>query len=210
MWKFREVLAETPVPTALTTDQELEVTGLLPGNTHFAIVLVSDKNGNWEQLNYEFITLQREITVRFNKLDITNNGDPMGASDADIHLEILSSSSKNPHGATIRTEKGFDFPVKNINTGDSIKLINTHTMGPERVLSDNQFVLVNVRGEEFDGIFESNERAANFFGDALLDLPQGRGREEISKTAKSIWARPENDDFNFYVHLDYDVKYSNP
>jgi len=171
---------------------------------------VSDKNGNWQQLSYEFITLQREITVRFTKLDITNNGDPMGASDADIHLEIISSSSKNPHGASIQTEQQFNFPVKNINTGDSIKLINTHTMGPERVLSDNRFVLVNIRGEEFDGILEPNERAANYFGDALLELPEGRGVEVVTKRPKSIWARPENDDFNFYVHLDYDVKYSGP
>ena len=74
-----------------------------------------------------------------------------------------------------------------------------------------QFVPVNVRGEEEDGIFESNEHASNFFGDALLNFPQGRGLEEVSKSAKAIWARPEgDDDFNFYVHLDYDVKYSAP
>jgi len=212
MLKFRDehFLGATPVPTALTNEQELEFSGLMPGNTHFALVLVSDHNGNWQQKLYEFVTLQREVTVRFTKMDITNDGDPFDDSNADFNFEILSSSAANPHGAKMRSEKTFSFN-KDISTGQSIPLSLSHTMGPERVSGDNRFVLVNIRGEDIDGIFEPNERASNFVGDAVLNMPEGRGREEVSKSPKSVWARPENgSDFNFYLHFNYDVKYSAP
>ena len=174
MLKFKEadLLGASPVPTALSNDQELELPELMPGNTHFALVLVSDHNGNWQQKLYEFVTLQREVTVRFTKMDITNDGDPFADSNADFNFEILSSSAANPHGAKMRSEKTFSFN-KDISTGQSIPLSLSHTMGPERVLGDNRFVLVNIRGEDIDGIFEANERASNFVGDAVLQSSGG-------------------------------------
>jgi hypothetical protein len=72
-------------------------------------------------------------------------------------------------------------------------------------------MLVNVSGEEFDGFLESNEYAGGLvLGDYRLHFPQGRGAEEVSDRKISLWAKPANDDFSFYVYASYSVKYPSP
>ncbi len=67
---------------------------------------------------------------------------------------------------------------------------------------------MNIRGIDFDGIFEANETASNqYLGGSTLWMPQGKGQEEVSDKEKWIWAKPETDDFNFTTRVTYSVEY---
>jgi len=90
MLSFQDVIGSTPVPSELTQDEELEVTGLLPGNPYFAIVLITDRLGNWQILDYPFTTLQREVTI-----SSINWRSPMMAIPLRVHA--LNSNGESTH-----------------------------------------------------------------------------------------------------------------
>jgi len=204
---FSEVLASTPTMTELTQDKELEVTGLLPGNPHFSFIRVSDAKGNWQFLEDSFTTLQRKTTVRIQSMYIGNDGDPFANSSAEFDFEILVGSNNPPRGGTTRSVKTFNWSDDDISDGKQITLNFQHTLGPERISPDNRLVFVNIRGEEFDGIGESNEYASNEFFSRALSIPQGKGQEVVLDQERSMWAKPENDDFNFTARVFYSVEY---
>jgi hypothetical protein len=206
MMVFREVVASTPVSDDLTNSEELEVPGLLPGNPHFAIVLVTDVEGNWQILDYPFTTLQREVTVSFNQLQIRNDGDPAGEATANFQWKIFEANNNNRPVSKLREIRSFSFDMDVQSTG-LCDLTDIHVQGPERVFTDNRFMFVNVSGEEEDGFLEWNEHAG---GEKFLHFPHGRGAEEVSDREISLYAAPINDDFSFYVFATYSVKYRLP
>jgi hypothetical protein len=205
-FKPEDILDSTKTTLELSTNAELEISTLFPGNNHVAVVRLSDPFGNWEFLEFPFATLQRKTSVRWKEIDITNDGDPMDHSDASFDFEILEASSMTPNRKS-RIVKSFHWDDGDIWDGKEITLSFSHDWGPQRINSENQFVTVNIRGEEFDGIFESNEHASNDFMGTLLHAPRGRGREVVIAALKTIWAKPKNGDFNFVIQVSYSMEY---
>jgi hypothetical protein len=138
---FSEAVASTPVSDDLTYSEELEVPGLLPGNPHFAIVLVTDVEGNWQILDYSFTTLQREVTVSFNQLQVMNDGDPMGDATANFQWKIFEANNNNRPVSELREIRSFSFDM-DVRSTNLYNLTDVHVQGPERVFSDNRFMFV--------------------------------------------------------------------
>ena len=154
-----------------------------------------------------FTTLQREVTVSFNQLQVMNDGDPIGDATANFQWKIFEANNNNRPVSELREIRSFSFDM-DVRSTNLYNLTDVHVQGPERVFSDNRFMFVNVSGEEEDGFLEMNEHSR---GEKFLHFPKGRGAEEVSDREISLYASPINDeDFSFYVFATYSVKYRSP
>jgi hypothetical protein len=59
---------------ALKTVHDLTLEPLMPGNDFFALVLVVDAGGKWEEFVVNFTTKQRKVTVDVSEMFIINDG----------------------------------------------------------------------------------------------------------------------------------------
>jgi hypothetical protein len=63
-------------------------------------------------------------------------------------------------------------------------------------------ITVELWGTEFDGWFESEEKAQN--ADENLEFPSGFARETVSDQTQTLWASPSpGDNFAFAVTMKY-------
>jgi hypothetical protein len=187
---------------------DAELSPLSPGTRYFCLTRLSDQTGNWQFISKEFLTLQRKVTIRFNKLHIDNDGDTLSNGEAQFFIRVKQGVGLR----IIQPEIVFGNDSFSIHDGQDLD-ITTHVfvLGPEDVTLHNELIGIDLFGVEFDGFLESNEYAGGF---GRLILPTGRAEEKpggirrpVTKGRKVV-AFPQNlATFSFTQNYDVTTEY---
>nr|WP_298683284.1 hypothetical protein [uncultured Dongia sp.] len=215
---------EKPEVSVLALGEEqydLNLMPLTPGANYYCLIRYSDSAGNWFFEDAKFTTLRRQVTLKADTIHIDNDGDPHADGEASFNFQFGQGATNT----AIFFMGHADFKVhsgQTIALGTMLKLDTSlplvdqvwplptgpaeKTFGPFSVTPETPDITVYAAGTEYDGIFESDERAAS--GDHhYLSYPYGPGETVIDKAA-SITANPlDGDDFTFTVNYRYSVVY---
>jgi hypothetical protein len=185
-----------------------ELTPLFPGTRYFRLLRVSDQSGNWQFITSDFVTLQRKVTITFNKLHIDNDGDDLGDGEAQFFIRVKQGRDLT----IIQPEIIFGNDDFSIHDGQDLDITTyVFVLGPENVTPDNAAIGVDVFGVEFDGFTEDNEYASGF---ADLALPTGRDQEKpggirqpVTKNRKAVAFKHNLGTFSFTQDFDFVTEY---
>jgi hypothetical protein len=200
-------------------EYELVVTPLRPGTDYYCLIRYSDVNGDWWVEEEKFTTLQRMVTVRGDRIEINDDGDPFADGEASFSFQFAQGANSATFFLGHDDYKIHDGQnialgsLPKIDTADVTSLIwppptapCEKTFGPFAVRDDTPDVTVAANGTEYDGLFEPNEYAAN----AQLPVYCPTGLEEVvsdKTSAVSVAATDPDDDFSFTLHYRHSVNY---
>jgi hypothetical protein len=167
---------------ALNTVHDLTLEPLMPGNDFFALVLVVDADGKWEEFVVDFTTKQRRVTVDFSEMFIINDGAVSGIGQAEFHIWVREGNR------TIRSFFFGDVDNFDITTGDHIPLgplgVTPTVIGPKKTTLDNFDVGILIRGLCSHEI-AANEPTSNYFGSQFFpDDPSGNATIDTPSLAQ--------------------------
>jgi hypothetical protein len=218
---------DSPVSTItspLGTLHELEATPLVPGTHYFAVVRLSDAQGNWSIIKHEFDTLKRTVKIDFEEIKIHDDSDfDLFGLDDDGEAKFWLKIFK---GDKVDKEFSFgeiDISDKTYNAAkNKIPLNFTHTLGPETFDGNDPGVGIGAEGKEYDKVtfiftwFYTTDDAEYWHPgrpnkkDKAIIFPYGRGNEVVADKPESVTAGPKPDDgsLHFTVRLKYSATYA--
>jgi hypothetical protein len=191
-----------PLPLVPSTDHQVELLPLLPGNRYFLAIMVTDGIGNWDIHLAEFNTLRRKLTVQFPKIVVFNDGDDNAFGEGDIWFRV-SQGSNQINGATMLDEFHLSLPYMDdwSKTGKPYSVGFAHVGAPASVQPGQENVFAASWGVEEDGVTEPDERAGSVFG-RRLPLPSGRFQETLSNGSLTLDCRPVTQGSTFHYGAD--------
>lgn len=183
------------------TTHNIEIRGLLPGNSYHELLRVSDKYGNWEFRQRQFTALRRTLTAELVDIRVHDDGDDGlfgGTGEGAFFLALQAGTERR----LIQYDNSDFDDQTTLHVGRSV------TLGPERVSPEGRDARLEAWG------IESNEGAFPFVGDDYsnyatleLHLPQGRNHE-VTHTAGPVGIRSTpDDDFTFTAYVNWAVDY---
>ncbi|MEU9180008.1 hypothetical protein AB0C90_24775 [Streptomyces sp. NPDC048550] len=195
-------------PPALSTNHEVEINPLFPGHHYFAVVVVTDRLGNWEVIQWEFTAKRRKLTVEFPTIHIFNDGDPSSYGEAGFWFRIFTGPVNSP---ILLPDHDFHLPTQDIDDWgetDRPYPVDFAFLGePKSVKPEEMIVSVSSWGVEEDPWPDSNEGAGGF---TELPLPTGESSETVSPPTTFTMDCPTtttDDDFHYGVDVRWSVTY---
>jgi hypothetical protein len=212
---------------------EFEIAPLLPGNRFFYVLTIADvgvvdqngqlvSDGSWQQIIGEFTTLLRKVDVSLKDLVIQHPGDDDDWSDkVRFAFQIREG---DPH--TVVNDRVFNLGQVTANPPyNKIDLATNYpcsaTIGPKAIPSDKAgMIRIHLLGVEEDtgplniGFFFDPDDVAEVIPQSgqPLNFPSGRFKEAVNADVEKIAAsvNDQDDEFSFYVTVEYSVSYSPP
>jgi hypothetical protein len=231
LWTIKDPLH--PKTSDIKDVHVFEIVPLLPGNHFFYVLTIADvgvvdptgllvSDGSWQQITGEFTTLLRKVDVSLKDLVILHPGD-----DADWSNKVrfaFQIREGDPH--TVVNERVFNLgqvtakpPYNKIDLATNYPC--SATIGPKAIPSDNAGkIRIHLRGVEEDegplgiGFFVDPDDVAEVIPNdgQPLNFPSGRFKEAVNGDVEKIAAsvKGQDDEFAFYVTVEYSVSYSPP
>jgi hypothetical protein len=200
----------TTASSGRETHHELELAPLYAGTDYYAVVTVIDAHGNWETQSKTVTTRQRWVQVRFNELQVINDGDDDGTGEAWFSLSIWQEKS-----VAREFLLGNDEYALEVTDGEVFDLVPEqiiHDIGPETVTAANERIYIATWAGEDDTF--AVEKAADFDTKAdvdrfpSLDIPIGSGSEQVAAREQVFTANGwQGSKLSFKVTVSYDVDY---
>jgi hypothetical protein len=198
------VLSSLPTGTSHT----FQVQPLVPGNTYnFAVVLV-DGAGNWDVHTDGFTTLRRKLTVKFERIIISNDGDPARHGNAEFDFQIFAGATTVD---SMHELERFHLPEMDIDdwheTGRPYNVGFAYVENePMSIPVERPHIYLRSTGHDLDGI-EGKETALSIPEYFRLPLPEGPGETETDGRM-TLYCDPAGaDDFDYDVDVHYSVQY---
>jgi hypothetical protein len=196
------------------TTHNLEVRGLLPGNTYHELFRVSDGYGNWELRERTLTTLRRVFTVRLVEIDVHDDGDDLSDGEGSFTIELATApEGPDPTGQDVPWKgSGTRITYHNSKFTTGQHLFPTGyeaTFGPYAAAADSRAIGVLAEGTETeDGSPFLDGEDITGLGKLKLELRDGRNREVIKHgPRKGVYAPDVVGDFRFTAFVTYAVEY---
>jgi hypothetical protein len=208
------------------TLHEVEAVPLVPGTHYHVVVRLSDTQGNWSVIRDEFDTLQRRVTVAFEKVTVHDDSDfdLLGRDDegeAKFWFKVFEGNTmvrEFSWGEVTISDKSYKPAMK------EIWLPNTfsHTIVPKPFDGNDPGVGVGLEGKEYDAFqflftwftttddSEYWESGRPHDKSRKLVFPTGKGKENVSNAGLSVTAGPIKGDgsLHFTAQGTYSVSYT--
>lgn len=154
---------------------DFNFTPLDPGQRYFCVVRVQDTSGAWEQRQFPFTTLRRNVKLQWKELHIGNDGVSGDDGSGFFRVELYQSNAQLGDLWWIRRPS--------FNTGDHINMLPlgeiTQT-GLQAIDDHNRQISIGLWGKSCRGWFVADEIATTDFGARAIQIPFGKDQEHVA------------------------------
>jgi hypothetical protein len=197
--------------------QDLQSEKVMPGGHYFALMRVSDKQGNWQFGEpQEFDALRRTVEVTLQSICVDDDGDDFSNGEGTFTFAMLAGrdidEQESADPGWKPTGVVLEYHNSNFKTGQLIDNIagQQMTYGPAAVDASTAALCVEVSGIELeDGSFPFADGVDRTTTErAELYLYTGRGSERVTyQEPKPVKVHDLDGDFRFTAQLSYSVDY---